>query len=116
VQEIEDYLRKACSPFLDLETLKNVVTGETVCKVDVSKLLCCTTIGGAAFTEFIENRLQDKKVSIHSKISKIKYSSPQVSTHFTSKADIKDETIKALMSLNMVVTVVSRQKSYSSTK
>ena len=94
VKEIEDYLQKVCSPFLDLETLKNVLTGEIVSKVDV---LCCTKMGRGAFTEFVENRLRDKKVSIHSTISKIKYSSPQVSKHSTSKADIKDETIKALM-------------------
>ena len=66
-------------------------------KVDVSKLLGCKEIGVNAFTEFVENRLRDKKVSIHSTISKIKYSSPQVLTHSTSKADIKDKTIKALM-------------------
>ena len=97
VQEVKDYLQKFCSPFLDLDRLKNVVTGEIVCKVDDSKLLGCKEIGGNAFTEFLENRLRDKKVSIHSTISKIKYSSPQVLTHSTSKADIKDETIKALM-------------------
>ena len=97
VQEIEDYIQKVCSPFLDLETLKNVLTGEIVSIVDVSKLLCCTNIGAGAFTEFVENRLRDKKVSIHATISKIKYSSPQVSTHSASKTDIKDETIKALM-------------------
>ena len=97
VQEIQNYLLKVCSPFLDLETLKNVLTGEIVSKVDVTKLLCCTKMGGGAFAEFVENRLRDKKVSIHSTISKIKYSSPHVSTHSASKTDIKDETIKALM-------------------
>ena len=97
VHEIEDYLQRVCSPFLDLATLKNVLTGEVVSKVDVSKLLCCTKMGSSAFTEFVENRLQDKTVSIHSTISKIKYSSLQVSSHLVSKVDIKDETVKALM-------------------
>ena len=97
VHEIEDYLQRVCSPFLDLATLKNVLTGEVVSKVDVSKLLCCTKMGSSAFTDFVENRLRDKTVSIHSTISKIKYSSPQVSSHSVSKVDIKDETVKALM-------------------
>jgi hypothetical protein len=97
IKEIENYLQKVCSRFLDLETLKNILTGEIVSKGDVSKLLCCTKIGGGASIEFVENRIQDKKVSIHSTISKIKYSSPQVSKHLSSKADIKDETIKTLM-------------------
>ena len=97
VHEIEDYLQRVCSPFLDLATLKNVLTGEVVSKVDVIKLLCCTKMGSSAFTEFVENRLRDKTVSIHSTISKIKYSSPQVSSHSVSKVDIKDETVKALM-------------------
>ena len=38
VQEIKGYLQKVFSPFLDLAKLKNVVTGEIVCKVDVDKL------------------------------------------------------------------------------
>jgi hypothetical protein len=42
---------------LDLETLKNVLTGEIVSKVDLSKLLCCTKMGGGAFIEFVENRI-----------------------------------------------------------
>ena len=97
VQQIKGYLQKVCSPFLDLVKLKNVVTGEIVFKVDVDKLLSCKEIGGNAFTEFVENRLRNKKVSIHATISKIKYSSPQVLKHSTTKTDIKGETIKALM-------------------
>ena len=61
VQEVKDYLQKVCSPFLHLDTLKNVVTGEIVWKVGICKLLGCKEIGGNAFTEFVENRLQDKK-------------------------------------------------------
>ena len=32
VQEVKDYRQKVCSPFLDLDTLKNVVTGELCAK------------------------------------------------------------------------------------
>ena len=65
-----------------------------MCKVDVDKLLSCKEIGGNAFTEFFENRLRSKKVSINATISKVKYSSPQVLKHSTTKTD---KTIKALM-------------------
>ncbi|KAF3848107.1 hypothetical protein F7725_021135 [Dissostichus mawsoni] len=96
VQDIEEYLQKVCSPLQDQVALKNVLTGEIVTNVNVDKLLCCLTEGSAACAKFIDDRLRNRSISIHSTISRIKFRSPKTILKLTSKADIKDETIKAL--------------------
>ncbi len=98
VQDIEEYLLKVCSPLQDQVALKNILTGEIVTNVQVDKLLCCFQEGSAAYAKYINDRLRKKSVSIHSTISKLKFKSPPKTTlNLESKADIKGETIKALM-------------------
>ena len=97
VQGIEEYLLKVCSPLQDQVSLKNVLTGEIVTKVNVDQLVSCMTEGSAAYAKFIDDRLGNKSVSIHSTISKIKFTSPSITLNLAPKANIKDETIKALM-------------------
>ena len=97
VQDIEEYLLKVCSPLQDQVALKNVLTGETVTNVNVDKLLCCIKEGSTACANFIDDRLRNRSISIHSTISKIKFTSPNTTLKLAPKADIKDETIKALM-------------------
>jgi hypothetical protein len=81
----------------DIEALKNVLTGEIVTSVKVDKLICCIKEGRNACAKFINNRLRKRSVSIHTTISKIKFTSPKTTLNLDSKADVKDETIKALM-------------------
>ena len=97
VQDIEEYLLKVCSPLQDQVALKNVLTGEIVTNVNVDKLLCCIKEGSTACANFIDDRLRNRSISIHSTISKIKFTSPNTTLKLAPKADIKDETIKALM-------------------
>ena len=78
VQGIEEYLLKVCSPLQDQVSLKNVLTGEIVTKVNVDQLVSCMTEGSAAYAKFIDDRLGNKSVSIHSTISKIKFTSPLI--------------------------------------
>ncbi len=96
VQDIEEYLLKVCSPLQDQVALKNVLTGEIVTNVNVDKMLCCIKEGSAACAKFIDDRLRNRSISIHSTISKIKFASPKTTLKLASKADIKDETIKSL--------------------
>ncbi len=96
VQDIEEYLLKVCSPLQDQVALKNVLTGEIVTNVNVDKMLCCIKEGSAACAKFIDDRLRNRSISIHSTISKIKCASPKTTLKLASKADIKDETIKSL--------------------
>ena len=65
--------------------------------VKVDKLICCIKEGRNACAKFINNRLRKRSVSIHTTISKIKLTSPKTTLNLDSKADVKDETIKALM-------------------
>ena len=65
--------------------------------VNVDKLLSCIKEGSAACAKYIDDRLRNRSISIHSTISKIKFKSPKTTLKLASKADIKDETIKALM-------------------
>ena len=97
VQEIDTYLRKVCSSILDQDTLKNVVTGEIVTEVNVDMLLCCIKEGTDAYAKFIKDRLRSKAASIHSTISRIKFKTSRKTSGLTSKLDIKEETITALM-------------------
>ena len=60
-------------------------------------LLCCIKEGGVACAKFVDERLRNKSSLIHSTISKIKFMSPKTALNLDSKADIKSETIKALM-------------------
>ena len=96
-QDIEEYLLKVSNPLQDQVKLKNVLTGEIVTNVDVDKLLSCIEEGKASCAKFIDDRLKNRSISIHSTISKIKFMSPKTTKNLASKADIKDETIKALM-------------------
>lgn len=94
VQDIEEYLLKVCSPLQDqVVVLKNILTGEIVTNVQVDKLLCCVSRRAALL---IDNRLK-KSLSIHSTISKIKFTSAKTTLKLDSKADVKGETIKTLM-------------------
>jgi hypothetical protein len=86
-----------CGSILDQGKIKNIVTGEIVTEVNMEMLLCCVAEGTDAYAKFIEERLRNKKTSIHSTISGIKYKSLKKISRFTSKLDIKEETIKALM-------------------
>ena len=97
VQDIEEYLLKVCSPLQDQVALKNVITGEIVTKVNVDKLVSCMKEGSAAYAKFIDDRLRNRSISIHSTISKIKFTSPSTTLNLAPKANIKDETIKSLM-------------------
>ncbi|KAF3832799.1 hypothetical protein F7725_026464 [Dissostichus mawsoni] len=106
VQDIEEYLQKVA--------LKNVLTGEIVTNVKVDKLLCCLTEGSAACAKFIDDRLRNRSISIHSTISRIKFRSPKTILKLTSKADIKDETIKALKFIEYGCHRGSLLRSYSS--
>ncbi|KAJ4939550.1 hypothetical protein JOQ06_028998, partial [Pogonophryne albipinna] len=97
VQDIAEYLLKVCSPLQDQVALKNILTGGIVTNVDIDKLLCCMKEGSAACAKFIDERLRNRSISIHSTISKIKFTSPKTTLNLAPKVDIKDETIKALM-------------------
>ena len=55
--------------------------------------------GDSVCAKFIDDCLRNKSVSILSTINKIKFTSPKATLNLDSKADIKDETIKALMFL-----------------
>ena len=81
----------------DQVALKNILTGEIVTSVKVDKLICCIKEGCNACAKFINERLKRRSVSIHSTISKVKFKSPKTTLNLDIKADIKDETIKALM-------------------
>ena len=65
--------------------------------VKVNKLICCIKEGRNACAKFINEQLRKRSVSIHSTISKVKFKSPKTTLNLDVKADIKDETIKALM-------------------
>ncbi len=97
VRDIEQYLLKVCSPLQDQAVLKNILTGEIVTNVKIDKLICCLKEGSDACAKFINDRLRIKSSSIHSTISKIKFRPPKITLNLNSKADIKSETIKALM-------------------
>lgn len=96
VQEIKEYLLKVCNPLKDQANLKNVITGEIVTNVEVSKLVSCLKDGRTAYAKFIDDRLKKRSLSIHTTINKIKYVPPKT-TSVEIKADVKGETIKALM-------------------
>ncbi len=97
VKDIEEYLLNVCSLLQDQVALKNILTGEVVTSVNVQKLLSCIEEGNIAYTKFISERLQKKALSIHATITKIRFVSPKATLNLDSKADIKGETIKALM-------------------
>ena len=99
VQDIEEYLLKVCNPLQDQAALKNILTGETVTSMNIDRLICCMKEGHEACANFINDRLRKKLASIHSTISKIKFTSPKAMSNLTSKVDVKSETIKALMFL-----------------
>ncbi len=96
-KEIEIYIRNVCSSILDQDTIKNVVTGEIVTEVNMDMLLCCVAEGTDVYAKFIEDQLRSKTTSIHSTISRIKFKTLKKTSRLTSKLDIKEETIKALM-------------------
>lgn len=95
VQDIEQYLLEVCKPLQDQLALKNVLTGEIVTNINVDKLVCCIKEGSVACAKYINDRLITGSISIHSTISKIKFTSPKITMNVASKADIKDEAIKA---------------------
>ena len=97
VEEIDKYLRKVCGSMLDQDTLKNVVTGKIVTKVNVDMLLRCIQEGTDAYAKFVQDRLRSKTTSIHSTISRVKLKTSKKTSRSISKLDIKEETIKALM-------------------
>ena len=97
VRDIEQYLLKVCNPMQDQAVLKNILTGEVVTNVKVDKLICCMREGHEAYTRFINDRLKQKLLSIHSTISKIKFAAPKTILNQASKVDVKGETIKAFM-------------------
>ena len=60
--------------------------------------MCSLQEGSAAYAKYINDRLRKTSVSIHSTISKIKFTSPpKTSLNLDSKADIKGEKIKAVI-------------------
>ena len=87
VQDIEEYLLKVCNPLQDHATLKNILTGEAVTNVNIDKLICCMKEGHEAYANFINDRLRNKSVSIHSTISKIKFTPPKATLNLASKTD-----------------------------
>ena len=97
VQEIDAYLRQVCGSMLYQDALKNVVTGEIVTEVNVDLMLRCMKEGSDAYAKFIQDRLRSKTTSIHSTISRMKLTASKKTSRSTSKLDIKEETIKALM-------------------
>ena len=98
VQAIEDYLLKVCSPIQDQRTLKNVLTGEIVTNINVDKLQCINE-GSALCDKFIDDRLRNRSISIHSTIIKVKLTPCRTISNLDSKADVKNEAVKALMFL-----------------
>ena len=46
---------------------------------------------------FVEDRLSDKTLSIHSTITEIKHSAQKTTLKLESKIDVKSDTIRALM-------------------
>ena len=97
VRDIEEYLLKVFNPLQDQAALKNALTGEIVTSVKVDKLICCIKEGRNACAKYINEWLGKRSVSIHSTISKVKFNSPKTTMNLDIKADINDETIKALM-------------------
>lgn len=98
VGELKEYLLKVCNPLKDQAKLKNVITGEVVTDVDVSKLVSCMKEGDTAYTKFVDDRMKNRSLSIHSTINRIKYTClKKTSSTVEVKADVKGETIKALM-------------------
>ena len=74
-----------------------MVTGQVVTTVNVKMLLCCMKEGSNVHAKFVEDRLKKKTMSIHSTISRIKFTIPKETSRRASKVDIKDETIKDLL-------------------
>ncbi len=95
VQVIVNYLQKVCNPLQDQVTLKNIL----VTNVRIDKLIGCMKEGHEGFSNFVEDRLKKKSLSIYSTNSKIKFTPPKTKLNLASKADVKSETIKALMYL-----------------
>ena len=58
VQDIKEYLLKACSPLKDQVVLKNILTRNIVTNVAVDKLLCYIIEGNAAYAKFISYQLR----------------------------------------------------------
>ena len=52
----------------DQMVLKYILIGEIVSNVNVDKLLCCMKEGSAACAKFIDDRLREMSLSIHSTI------------------------------------------------
>ena len=96
-KEVKAYILKLCCSFLQHEYVKNMVTGQVVTTVNVKMLLCCMKEGSNVHAKFVEDRLEKKTTSIHSTISRIKFTIPKETSRQASKVDIKDETIKALL-------------------
>ena len=77
--------------------LKNILTGGVATNVKVGKLICCIREGHEAYTRFLNDRLKEKSLLIHSTISKIKFAAPKAIFNQASKLDPKGETIKAFL-------------------
>ena len=61
--------------------MKNILTGEVVTNIKVDKLICCMREGREAYTRFLNDRLKNKSLSIHSTISKIKFAATGYASH-----------------------------------
>ena len=96
-QEVKAYIVKLCCSFLQHEHLKNMVTGQVVTAVNVKMLLSCMKEGSNAHGKYVEDRIRNKTASIHATISRTKFNVPKETSRRTSKVDVKDETIKALL-------------------
>ena len=88
---------KVCNPLQDQTVLKNILIGGVVTNVKVGKLIYCIREGHEAYTRFLNDRLKEKSLSMHSTISKIKFAAPKAILNQVSKLDTKGETIKAFM-------------------
>ncbi len=113
-KEVKAYILKLCCSFLQHEYVKNMVTGQVVTTVNVKMLLCCMKEGSNVHAKFVEDRLEKKTTSIHSTISRIKFTIPKETSRQASKVDIKDETIKLYYIWSMHDIAVSRLKRYFS--
>ena len=85
------------NPLQDQTVLKNILTRGVVTNVKVGKLICCIREGHEAYTRFLNDRLKEKSLSIHSTISKLKFAASKAIFNQASKLDTKGETIKAFL-------------------
>ncbi len=115
-KEVKAYILKLCCSFLQHEHVKNMVTGQVVTTVNVKMLMCCMKEGSNVHAKFVEDRLEKKTTSIHSTISRIKFTIPKELPVGRRKSILKMKLSKLCYIWSMHDIAVSRLKRYFSVR